>query len=524
MPAATDTLGGRSRSIDIFTLVYAVFVAGLCSIVYELLIATTVVYFQGDSILYFSLTIGLYMAAMGAGAYVSKYAAGNLLRLLVAAEVTLGFLGGFAVPALYLAYSHTEIFLWVYAALTLAIGFLIGLEVPFLTRLLKRYDSLRISIAHVLALDYMGALIASVAFPLLLLPFLGIFRSALFFGLVNMTIGLLLLWRFHERIGRNAAALFKALSLLIALVIVVALVLSNKVLAVWSSTVYDGRILYSERTPYQEIVLTKFRDDVRLYLDGNLQFSTVDEHRYHEALVHVPMAFLEDAVTTVGARVLVLGGGDGMAVRELLKYEMVRAVTLVDLDPAVIQLARENPYVTEANGHSLTRDARVRVEIGDAFAYLRKREALYDLIIADLPDPNNTGLARLYTREFYRLVRANLTPGGLFVSQSTSPYYARDAFWSIRATVANVFANTAPYHLLVPSFGDWGFVLAADRPLDRERAAANLRVEMRFLDERVFPGLFVFEKDLMGGDVEISTLDRPVVLSYYLDSWRRWGR
>lgn len=512
--------GEHSRSVEIVTLVYAVFVAGLCSIVYELLIATTVVYFLGDSVKYFSLTIGLYMAAMGLGAYLSKYVTGSLLRVLVAAEVALGLLGGFAVPVLYLAYSQTEAFLSVYVVLTLAVGLLIGLEVPFLTRLLETYESLRISIAHVLSLDYLGALVATVAFPLLLLPFLGVFRSGLVLGLINMTIGLVLLWCFSHALGPVARGAFKALSLLIAAAIVTALVLANQVLAAWNESVYDGRILHSERSLHQEIVLTRYRDDIRLYLNGSLQFSSLDEYRYHESLVHVPVAFMTDGRPL---SVLVLGGGDGMAVRELLRHDRVRAVTLVDLDPAVLRLAQENVHVSRLNGHSLTADPRVRVVADDALVELEKRSRLYDLIVADLPDPHSTELARLYSREFYRLVADNLAPEGVFVTQATSPLYAREAFWSIHATVARVFEHTRPYHLLVPSFGDWGFVVASRRPLDPATATLPA-LETRYLDPRVFKGLFVFEKDLRTGEVEVSTLDRPVVLNYYLDGWRHWGR
>ncbi len=512
---------GRGRSTEIFTLVYAVFVAGLCSIVYELLIATTVVYFLGDSVRYFSLTIGLYMAALGLGAFASKFVKGNLLRFLVGAEVALGLLGGFSVPVLYLAFSHSDVFIWVYASLTLAIGFLIGLEVPFLTRLLETYESLRISIAHVLSLDYLGALIATLAFPLLLLPFLGTFKSGLVLGLVNMTIGLLVLWCFGRQIGQGSASLFRALSLLIAVAIIAALVLSNHVLAAWNKSVYDGRILHSERSALQEIVLTKFRNDLRLYLNGSLQFSSVDEHRYHESLVHVPLSFIDPDRESLN--VLLLGGGDGLAVRELLKHARVSRVTLVDLDPAVINLARTNHWVRDLNGGSLEDGDRVRVVIGDAMTYLQNRRELHDVILSDLPDPSSTDLARLYSMEFYKLVRANLHPEGVFAGQSTSPYFANDAFWSIHDTVSKVFDNVRPYHVLVPSFGDWGFVLASAGGLGTP--IAPLPTETRFIDPGVVNKLFVFSRDLRPKSEEsVSTLDRPIVLRHYLDGWRHWGR
>ncbi len=523
MEAVRGAPDSRSRSREIFTIVYAVFVAGLCSIVYELLIATTVSYFKGDSVTFFSLTIGLYMAALGLGAYLSKLFRGDLLAPLIGAETLLGLLGGASIPLLYIAFSHSDLFIEVYVVLTLAIGFLIGLEIPFLTRILERYDSLRVSIAHVLSLDYLGALLATLAFPLVLLPFFGAFKTGLFFGLVNMSIGLLLLWRFPARIGRPARVLFRGLTVLIAFCILGALALANDSLRAWNNSVYDGRILFTQQTRHQQIVLNKYRDDLRLYLDGNLQFSSIDEYRYHELLVHVPMSFLR-AAGVRRAKVLLLGGGDGLAVRELLKYPDIASVTVVDLDPAVSRLGAENPYLVQLNGGSLNDKRRVRVVNQDAFAFLEARDSLYDLIIGDLPDPNNTALARLYTREFYRLALANLTPSGLFASQSTSPYFSRQAFWGIKASIGAEFAHILPYHGLVPSFGDWGFHLAGRDALDIARAEAHLITDTRYLDRSLFARIFLFEKDMGEIKLEASTLNRPVILNYYLSGWRNWGR
>ena len=509
---------GRSRSVEIFTLVYAVFTAGLCSIVYELLIATSVSYFEGNAVRVFSLTIGLYMAAMGAGAFASKYVTRNLLAWFVAAEIALGFVGAASIPVLYLAFSHSESFTATWIILTIGIGVLVGFEIPFLTRLLQDYDTLRVNIAHVLSLDYLGALVATVAFPLLLLPFLGTFKSGLAFGLINMSIGLLLIRCFGRRIGRGRKG-FVAASVLICVAVVGTLGASETLLRKWNEASYDARILFAERTEHQWIVLTRDRNDVRLYLDGHLQFSSVDEHRYHETLVHVPMAFAGEARSA-----LVLGGGDGMAVRELLKYPGLKEIVLVDLDPAILELAATNPHLAKLNGGSLTERSRVRVVAEDAFTFLSRRARLYDIIVADLPDPNSSALARLYSREFFQLVEGNLAPDGVFMTQATSPFYARRAFWGIHATMADVFAHMRPLHALVPSFGDWGFVVASRRPLTRRGPVPAGRVPTRFLDDRVFETLFVFEKDLAPVPVEASHLDRPIVLSYYLEGWRHWPR
>ena len=522
MTAVSDPATVTARSRDIFTLIYAVFIAGLCSIIYELLIATTVTYFEGDSVRYFSLTIGLYMASMGLGAYVSKFATGDLLRRLVYAETLLGAIGGFSVPLLYLAYAWTDQFLTVYVFFTLIIGFLIGLEVPFLTRLLEKYDSLRVSIAHVLTLDYLGALVATIAFPLVLLPFLGTFRTGLVFGLMNMSIGLLLLWHFPKRIGARTTFLFRFLTLLIGAGIVTALVLSQFLLKEWNDRMYDARVIHSEQSRFQQIVLTKTRSDLRLFLDGNLQFSSLDEYRYHEALVHPAMAVLNSSGKQK-VRALVLGGGDGLAVREILRHPNIETVTLVDLDPAVTRLGMENPHVRSLNEDSLIRDPRVRIVNADAFAFLNKGITLYDLVVADLPDPNNTDMARLYSSEFFQLVRNALAPDGVFLSQATSPFFAKEAFWTIHESIRARFPHVMPFHVSVPSFGDWGFVLASDRNIDWVRASEKLLANLRFMETDIMVNMIHFAKDLRVKEAEPSTLDHPIILKLYLDGWRKWG-
>ncbi len=522
MTAATGLpsrdLPAESRR-DVWVLTYAVFGAGLCSIVYELLIATTVSYFEGDAITYFSLTIGLYMAAMGAGAYLSKAITRDLLAWFVAVEIALATVGGFSVALLYLMFAETDWFLGAYVLLTLLVGVLIGLEIPLLTRILDDYTSLRVNIAHVLSLDYLGALVASLAFPLLLLPWLGVFASALVVGLLNATIAVVVCGRFGSRLA-GRTRVFVAATVVSAAGLAGLLAFSGNALALWTGAVYDGRVLHAERSRHQEIVLTRFRGDVRLFLDGNLQFASVDEHRYHEALVHVPLSVAERR-----RRVLLLGAGDGLAARELLKHKDVESITVVDLDPAILALAREHPEVRRLNGGALD-DPRVTTVAADAFGFLALRRALWDVIIADLPDPNNAALARLYTREFYELVRQNLAPDGVFVTQATSPYYASRAFRGIEATVGAVFPGTLAYHAWVPSFGDWGFVLAAGRPLAPADAdPARLPPGLRHLDGKRLETLFVLDRDRTDdAPVAVSTLDRPAILTDYLAGWRQWPR
>jgi spermidine synthase len=398
------------------------------------------------------------------------------------------------------------------------IGFLIGLEIPFLTRLLQNYNQLRYNIANILSFDYLGALIATVSFPFILLPFFGIYQSSLMFGLVNMSIAFIILWLFADVMGKALTKL-RLITITVTVFLIVMVAFSNWALKHWDSSLYKDRIIHSERSRYQKIILTKHKDDIRLFLDGNLQFSSVDEYRYHESLVHVPLAVHNKPVQ----RVLVLGAGDGMAIRELLKYSAIKELVLVDLDQAIIKLAKENEHVKRLNNNSL-HDDKVTIVNADAFAYLNDNEALFDFIISDLPDPNNNALARLYSKQFYQLIRHNLSQDGVFVTQATSPYFATDAFWSIKKTIeSSGFDYVYPYHVQVPSFGDWGFVMASSQQKNLTRP--DILVNTKFLDGDGFAKLFVFAKDiLLGSDqVLINQLDQPVLLRYYLKGWKYYG-
>jgi spermidine synthase len=509
----TDLPESQLQQKQSATLIYAAFIAGLCSIIYELLIATTVSYFMGDSVKFFSLTIGLYMAAMGVGSYISKFITDKLLQRFVIAEILLGLIGGISIPLLYFTYTTTSLFYPTYVLLTLCIGFLIGLEIPFLTRLMENYQALKSNIANILSFDYLGALIATIAFPFFLLPVMGIYQSSLLFGLINMSIAAVVLYSYRKSLGKTGKRL-QLLTAAMSLFILVMLVFSSQTLKHWDQMLYNGRIVHSEQTPYQKITLTKSKDDLRLYLNGVLQFSSVDEYRYHESLVIVPMTFADKPIK----RVLVLGAGDGLAVRELLKYSEIEQIVLVDLDARMTQLAMNNPHLVDINLASLD-NKKVQVVIDDAFVFLEKNKQAFDLIINDLPDPNTITLSRLYSKQYYRLAKSNLTSDGIMVTQATSPFFVKPAFWSIVKTIeAAGFAYTYPYHANVPSFGDWGFVLSTFHPIDL--IPKHPIKNSLFLTQESILSMFVFEKDVQKIDVEINQIDKPVVLDYYLNSWR----
>ncbi|MCY4045578.1 MAG: polyamine aminopropyltransferase [Cellvibrionales bacterium] len=497
-------------------LIFAVFIAGLCSIIYELLIATASSYFLGDSIKQFSLTIGSYMAAMGIGSYLSRFVGdAKLLINFIRFELVLGLLGGLSVPLLYLAFAYTESFQWVSIGLTIAIGILIGLEIPLLSRLMEKHYQLSFNISNVLSVDYLGALIATLIFPFILLPAFGTFKTSLFFGLVNMSIAFVLMLFFSEKIAISHKKILWIYSFMVTAMLGATFIFSNTLLHHFSDNLYDDRIVYAKETPYQKIVMTKHKSDLRLFLNGNLQFSSKDEYRYHESLVHVPLALVESP-----KRILMLGGGDGLGVREVLKYPSIESITLVDLDPAITQLAMSHPLILALNKESLD-NPRVKVINQDAFKFLLDNTIQFDAIIIDLPDPNNASLARLYSKEFYRLIRQQLTQKGVLVTQATSPFFANKAFWTIFASIkAGDFGYALPYHANVPSFGDWGFIMATANPINLNKL--TLIENTQFLSNSVVASMFTFGKDKAFIELPASTLDHPLVLIHYLKGFSEW--
>jgi spermidine synthase len=217
--------------------------------------------------------------------------------------------------------------------------------------------------------------------------------------------------------------------------------------------------------------------------------------------------------------VLILGGGDGLALREVVKYPDVRAVTLVDLDPAMTKLSREFDPIVQLNAHSFS-DPRVGVINEDAFSFLNRTSDRYGVVIVDMPDPRTPDLAKLFSVEFFRLVSRHLARGGFTVVQATSPYYARDAFWSVNHSLAAAGLNVRAYHVLVPTFGDWGFQLASDLPLPN--APIRPAVPVRFADEETIARSFGFDSDTSEVPSSANTLDGDQILNYYADAWREW--
>ncbi len=523
-----------NNSFKASALLVQVFVVSVCSLTYELLMATASTNITGNSILSFSLAIGLFLAGLGLGAFVSQWLKDERLpQNFVLVETSLALVGGFGVIALYSAFIFTPHFELTKTLLTLGIGFLSGLEIPILTRILslEKDSKLKAILANVLSFDYLGGLAASVLFPLILLPYFGLVRLSFLVGILNCLMAILAIYLFWPKLKTSLQALVYAGLVFMALL--ASTFYSGQIYNFVESYLYRDPIIYSAQSQYQRLVLTKNGNDTRLYLNGGIQFSSMDEYRYHEGLVVPAMAHLLEANPQNQLNVVVLGGGDGLAVRELLKFEEhIRQIQVVDIDPMVTELATHTQILRELNESSLLHE-KVRVHNEDAWLWVQSQPAQsVDLFINDFPDPDDASIAKLYSQEFFRFSRRALAEGGVLVTQSTSPYATPKAFWSIQQTMDSVFPGTRPYTLYVPSFGLWGFNLAvknaeflADKQLTNPATNRTLS-QNRFINSENLGQIFVLPPDIQNprlrngeplnlSDLKTNTLDNLILTNYY---------
>jgi spermidine synthase len=503
-------------------LLFATFACAACGLVYELALVAQGSYLLGDSITQASVVLATMVFAMGIGSLAAKPLQRRALAGFAAIEAALALTGGLSVLGLHAAFTWLDLYWPALVAIALVVGALIGAEIPLLMTLLQRIrrQDAGSATADLFAADYVGALVGGLAFPFLLLPLLGQTRGALLVGMVNAVAGaFVVLLLFARTVSRRRRAAVAAGTLAVLAVLGVAFAGSDAFLRYSRSVLYEDPVVYSETSGYQDIVLTQSSPiadgptDTRLFLNGDLQFSSIDEYRYHESLVHPLLAGPR-------GRVLVLGGGDGLAMREVLKYPDVREAVEVELDPAVLRLAEHDPRLTTLNRRSLE-DPRVKVVVADAFAWLRDTSDRFDAVIIDMPDPDATATAKLYSQEFYLLARRALAPGGRLVVQAGSPYFAPRTYDCILNTMRAAGLGVTPYHVNVPTFGDWGFALAQDGPPPRLRL--DPPSPLRFLNRPTLDAAEAFPADRHPTGTEPpSTLDDPRVLRLTTEEWQAY--
>ncbi|HAA48915.1 MAG TPA: polyamine aminopropyltransferase [Planctomycetaceae bacterium] len=490
-----------------------VLVIATCGLVYELIAGTLASYVLGDSVTQFSTCIGVYLSALGVGAWLSRFVDKSTARCFIEVELGVALLGGLSAPILFLAFSHVS---WFHAALygvVFAIGTLVGLELPLLMRILREQLEFKELVSRVLTFDYIGALVGSLLFPILLVPSLGLVRTSLVFGMLNAAVALWGTWLLEPLLKKPPGPL-RVRAAVVMVVLIVAFIKADRLTAIAEEQLFANPVVYARTTRYQRVVVTQGRSGFQLFLNGNLQFNSIDEYRYHEALAHPAML-----CCPVPKRVLVLGGGDGLAVREVLGYASVESVTLVDLDPGMTGLSEEFPPLKTLNAGSLD-DDRVQVVNDDAMIWLDRYDGTsFDVILIDFPDPNNFSLGKLYTRHFYRLVKRHLADGGTIGLQSSSPLVARGSYWCVARTMEAAGLEVRPYHCAVPSFGVWGFVLASREPV---ALPEEVPVGLDFLNRQSLAAMFQLPVDLQPVPVDINRLDNQVLVRYYDDEWKKW--
>jgi spermidine synthase len=505
------TAGGTERALFVNVTVVAT-----CGLVYELVAGTLASYTLGDSITQFSLVIGLYLSAMGVGAWLSGQIEEPLARRFLEVELGVALTGGLSAPLLFLAFSRVTWFPVLLYGTVVSIGVLVGLELPLLMRILKDQLDFKALVSRVLSLDYLGALLASLVFPIFCVPRLGLVRTSLLFGLGNAGVALWGSWLFRGILGRAATAALRREALVVILLLAAALLQADRLTRWGEDAMFADDVVYAETTPHQRIVISRGKGGFQLFLNAHLQFSSADEYRYHEALVH-------PAMVLAGAprRVLILGGGDGLAAREVLRHPEVEAVTLVDLDPRMTTLYRRFPPLAALSGDALG-DRRVEIVNQDALVWLAEGPAAasgYDVAIVDFPDPSTFAVGKLYTTRFYRLLARRLSAEGTVAVQSASPLLARRSFWCVVETLRAAGFTVAPYQAAVPSFGVWGFSLARRTPFAPPATAPR---GLRYLNDATLAALFALPADIGPLPVEVNRLDHQVLVHYYERESRRW--
>lgn len=488
-----------------FLVLLVVFVCAACGLVYELELVALASYLIGDSVTQASVVLSVMVFAMGVGSLLAKRLRGHAAVGFGLLESVLALVGGLSATALYASFAWLGESRGALVAFSLAIGVLIGAEIPLLMTLIQRVSRQDAggTVADLFAADYVGALVGGLAFPFFLLPRFGQLTGALLTGGVNVLAGGgLVLWVFRRDLSRRSRWVLLTANVLVLAVLGTASALMSDFEDAARQAVYGGRVRVAVHTDMQEVVLTGgSKGPLDLYLDGRLKVSGRDEYRYHEALVHPAMRGRH-------ARVLVLGGGDGLAAREALRYPDVRAVTVVDSDATLAALARRDPALSALNGHAFD-DPRLRFVHADAFDWLREEVAAghggrvpggpYDVIVSDLPNPGITSSTKLYSEEFYGLAAHALAPGGRLAVHVGGAAAGSRMFWTVDATLRAAGFRTTPYQVAGAADGfaagpdrsrhehlradaDWGFELASRGPRPPGLGLASNAPPLRSLD------------------------------------------
>ncbi|CAN2040262.1 Polyamine aminopropyltransferase 2 [Candidatus Magnetomoraceae bacterium gMMP-15] len=502
----------------------SLFATGCAGIVAEFVLSTLATYLSGNAVFQWTIVMSFMLFAMGVGSRISRFFHNNLLDSLILIEFSISILcASSAILAYGLASFTTNINLMIYF-LGFIIGTLIGLEIPLVTRINENYEELRTNISEVMEKDYYGALVGGLLFAFVALPYLGLTYTPIVLGSINFLVASLILLSFFYLVKRKKIqiiAFFMTFIILSCLFI-----FAGPIIRFGEQSKYKDKVIYAKQTPYQKIVITRWKEYYWLYLNGQEQFSSFDEEKYHEPLVHPAMK-----LSANNKNVLILGGGDGLALREIFKYKNVNSVTLVDMDRDMTNLARSHPVLLEIN-HGSMNDPRLKIVNQDAVSFLEKDSQLYGVIIIDLPDPDTIDLMHVYSLNFYRLIRQHLIRGGIVVTQATSPYFAGKAFLCIMKTMNKAGFSLLPYHNHIPTMGEWGWLLGVSTQEMNEKLLKKRVLSLdfsdpdtRFINQDAMISMAYFGKGILSWpdqeNIKINTQINPVLHQYYLSG--TWG-
>ena len=504
-------LASQSRILKI-----CIFATGCAGIVAEFVLSTLASYLLGNPILQWTVLMSLMLFAMGLGCRISKYILNNLLDKFIFLEFALSILCGVSVALCYWSSTFsksTGLFIYAFSIL---IGLLIGAEIPLVTRMNESYEELRVNISSVMEKDYYGALVGGILFAFFALPYFGLTYTPIALGIINFLVASILFWKFKHLLHYKKAIKISFWSISAFFLIFIFAV--KPVILYSEQKKYKDRIILEQQTSYQKIVITQWKDKYWLFINGNEQFSTFDEEKYHEPLIHPAMSLSEQR-----KNILVLGGGEGLAVREILKYRDAEKVTVVDLDPVMTDLAKYNPIITKINQNSMV-DPKVNIINRDAFTFIENSDEFYDVIFVDLPDPNSVSLSRLYSEEFYSLCRRRLNKYGIIVTQASSPVHSPNSFVCIIKTMESADFTVLPYHNNIPTLGEWGWCLGMKKEVVTNDMLKTKVMEIvlpppptKFLNNNAIISMVHFGKGVLGKKQKVkpNTILDPILVKYY---------
>ena len=498
-------------------LYFLVFLCSISWLVYQLLLWTISSYLVWNSILQFSITIWLFLTWLWIWSYTVRFFKKNIKTFFIA-ELLLWIIWWFSVfliKFLYIYFFNYQIIFHIfYIIITLIIWTIVWLEIPIIADIIdkekkesKTTSTVKNVVSDIFTYDYAWALIATFLFPFILLPWIWVSNAAVVMWLLNIFVALLFIYTKNIKEHINIKKYTLSFIIVLIFYILIALWLNSDVEKFWDKFFYKDTIIYHKKTKYQDIVMTKRWDDIRLYLNGNLQFLSLDEHRYHNWLWELWKNYIKHS-NKKKYNILIVWWWDWLLARTIEKtiknknYE----ITLVELDPDMIKLSKTNKVLTKLNENSLN-NKHVKVINQDAFTYLVQNKKKYDIIIADFPDPRNISLAKLYSKEFYNMVYRSLSSDGIFTTQAWNAFFANKSFWCIDKTLNGVFPKTMPYHVYIPSFGDWWYVSASKK---------NIFTWTNKIINYSFDKDYIIDLN----KIKENSLDNPIIIKYYLD-WRK---